>query len=1466
MRRWIWRIIRLSLIISIGIYGADFNRDGKEDVIVFNPQSGVIKLWKMKNNYRIDSVKKLDTLKKDVRIYPRIKDLDGDKQSDLLLQNRQNSEIWILKMKNFSKVRIIKVGKPGNAWKIFAVEDVDGDGYDDIFIKNLSTNEIAYYLGAQIFGTELESEGIVRHSLRRPEVMDGGSDSTDSEWEAVSMGDMNGDGIADILLRSNKSAGLIIWKLTKDFKVAKEVDLFAPGSLSWRVAAIFDLDGNGKADPVLYDEESGKIRILKMLKNFKKSVVSIKNTRKWPVQWVGDFDSNGRGDILCASVGGEGFRIYHFNAKMRKRVYFIDRDVGVDRRVSAVEDLNGDGMKDLLLRNRKNGKVDVLKISKQWKGTLSKLGNPGSSAWREVAERVRILPTYVLLEGAEGMKEKRMDHWILPLSNGDYTVFGGHKTGFVPLKNSEKWDAIESSFLTRRMNYPHDRFAMAYLGDQKWLLSGGALEGGKGPGKSGAEIYSEEKGSFRKTASMKYKRTGHVMVRLQNGDVLVVGATKNAPAAKNSEIYLPKQSRFIKGGTLLTPRSVPWALSTSDGEAVVFWGKDSKGKVIQSVELYHPATRRFSRLKKRILNTVGWHPFTETLRHASETYRMPDGNYLLGAERDNKKKTVLFRFEPGSKKFIPLNIAPALPSQDASGFVLKDLFVDSDCMCAYLIFVRTPAKARQIIRLYTLDLNTFTLLKASADIRLPQNYYLNGSARVYLRDRGIILTGGTTKKGALADKNPSEKTMLLKLKEWLPVKADDRIIVTAREINQTITSRLQKLHYDIESHYPITSYGIEINGIDRSDLASLKGSVLTLTPTPTSKLPTDYLITTVSLVNSAGRSVMRSFEYDLDINSSLAVYFTAEPQVGYAPLDVRMTPEVDAKESIQLYHWYFGDGEKSDSNTSRENLIGTPINHTYENVGTYDAKLVVYDSNYRKTSYTLPIQVLNAPPVVTGVTASPSNGHVPLDVDFYATARDHEGIKEFRMDYDGDGKVDEIIRESKPYPTYANLNVSHTYKKTGTYQARITVVDGRGKTAKFAIPTLKIEAVSGEYPYVSGSGYPRYGKAPLSVDLNCYAYSNITKWEWDFDGDGRYDYSSTQSCEVSHLYTRSGTYYARVRVTNSEGKKVSDSVEVNVLQEISVTRSRDTIDVRRAEKTDINVTVSGKTRVKVFLEDHRYRYVHTLQKWKEMNGTVRLHWNGMDRQGKAVAEGDYYVVVLYEDGGSVKRLDLRDQRNRSDVALTTNISAGQVFAPFLTPMEVTFTLPVAAEVSLDIGPTGSSVTERIRTLFARTPMGAGDYRILWSGDTNDGTLLDLKKYQEKYPYEARFIIFGGFYNQLADNAIFVKNPLSVTGLSTDPVIYSPKRGDEEFSKDLEIRFRLSAAAYVTLSINDAETGGTFLSWQSGRLSRGLNKLYWNGRDKDGKLLAPGVYRIGIKAVDSKGRESLTRYILQRIFY
>ena len=695
-----------------------------------------------------------------------------------------------------------------------------------------------------------------------------------------------------------------------------------------------------------------------------------------------------------------------------------------------------------------------------------------------------------------------------------------------------------------------------------------------------------------------------------------------------------------------------------------------------------------------------------------------------------------------------------------------------------------------------------------------------------------------------------------------------KIVVLLDDLNISLTDPLSKISFDVTSTYDIESFEIKINNVDRTELVSFDGKTLQIQPTSSAMLPFDYIIITLTLTDKEGFSYTQTFSFDPDFDLAIAAGFDAQPQIGYAPMEVTFSPKVSAEESIQLYHWDFGDGTKNDSNTSRENLIGSPVTHKYTEAGEYNVTLTIYDSTYQPATSQLIVKVFNAPPTITSINASPSNGELPLRVSFSASASDNEGIQAFLWDFDGDGVIDindTKVDENTTYiPKYGSSYQYFVYSGTGKYQAKLTVLDVEGGSVVVEVPTIEVLVGPEGTPTVNAYAYPSSGTAPLEVSLSAGYY--MDEWEWDFDGDGVYDYSSTESGNVDHIYDKAGTYYAKVRATR-DGLTTLDTVQVRVDQEISLSRSTDTIDVNSVESVELNISVAAKTDVKLVVEDRRYQEVATLLDWQEKSGEFSVSWDGTDDDGVTLAEGDYYIVLLYKENAEIKRYDLRDERDNTNIAITTNISAGTVFAPYKEPMLIEFNLSEAAEVSLDVGPDGYVVTERIKTLLLKQALGKGSYTIKWAGDANDGTLADLSDYKDKYPSYANYYMTGGFKNLLAKNAVFVKSGVSILNLEVDAPVYVPNTIDEDKQhKELTISFDLSSDASVTLTINDAQTGATVMSKEYASLIKGSQSITWNGKDEDGKYIAPGVYRIGVKATDTYGYTSLTQYVLQRIFY
>ena len=138
-------------------------------------------------------------------------------------------------------------------------------------------------------------------------------------------------------------------------------------------------------------------------------------------------------------------------------------------------------------------------------------------------------------------------------------------------------------------------------------------------------------------------------------------------------------------------------------------------------------------------------------------------------------------------------------------------------------------------------------------------------------------------------------------------------------------------------------------------------------------------------------------------------------------------------------------------------------------------------------------------------SASPTNGSVPLTVQFTAPATDSNGhtITDWYWTL-GDGSISTV------------QNPTETYTNGGTFFPSLVAINDTGSTVVSYGPSIFI-------PAVLFTANPTNGPVPLSVQFNSAATdtagSNIIRWNWNF-GDGS---TSTQQ-SPSHTYTGFGTF------------------------------------------------------------------------------------------------------------------------------------------------------------------------------------------------------------------------------------------------------------------------------------------------------------------------------------------------------
>ncbi len=641
---------------------------------------------------------------------------------------------------------------------------------------------------------------------------------------------------------------------------------------------------------------------------------------------------------------------------------------------------------------------------------------------------------------------------------------------------------------------------------------------------------------------------------------------------------------------------------------------------------------------------------------------------------------------------------------------------------------------------------------------------------------------------------------------------------------------------------------ITANGVDRGAEASFANDELILTPTRASYWQRGPLDIKIKAMDKAGNAGEEVFSYTVSpVTMSLP---RAVPENGDAPLSVALYPDASIDAVIESYEWDFDDDGVYDVSDP----IGRVQIRHFNEPGSYVVRLRVVDSMGNESIGETTIEVFNAPPEIVA-EAKPSNGEVPLLVNFSVQAMDNEGIASYEWDFDGDGQIDESKANSG--------NASYQYSTTGVFRPVLTVTDVQGASTKLQVPSIDVRVGPPGTPTISAGAYPSEGKAPLSVRFTANVSDpgggSVSLWEWDFDGDGEFDSNSPTSGTVNHEYASSGIRYAKVRATMADGDRVEDVVRINVLQDLELSLSTDTIDLARGESATITTRLGGASTVSVIIEDMLGKTVRTLvDNESRTSGSYDDIWDGKDDQGMPVMDGQYRAILLYEESGENRRFDLgltTGGRESNPVATYPDH-----FAPFAAdPLVINYSLDRASEVTAFMGYLGAG-TRRLFTFYHRRPQGRGSHQIIWNGENEEGVLIDPP------PGSSGFLV-GLFAYSLPDNGIIVKNAVEISDLAVAPPIMIPDSASSEGTVQQSVlQFVLDRDARITHTINNADTGEEIYRKIHEAVAAGAPQLIWDGRTNRGDYVAPGNYRHGITAVDEQGNKSPTLYTMQRIYY
>jgi hypothetical protein len=240
----------------------------------------------------------------------------------------------------------------GPLWTVRAVADLNGDGNSDLVYRNTSTGQVEVQF--------LDNFG---------NAIGGGPFSADpfgADFNLVGAGDVNGDGRADLVFQRPSDGLTEVMLVNGQTEIGGGPIAGSPFvDPSWQVVAVNDFNGDGKADLVYRNSNSGivEIQFLNGVTPIGGGIVSPNGFgTDWNVAGAGDFNGDGHTDLVFHRASDGLTEIMFLNGTTEIGGGLIQNSPfngDPTWQVVGVGDFNRDGKADIVYRNSVTGVTEI---------------------------------------------------------------------------------------------------------------------------------------------------------------------------------------------------------------------------------------------------------------------------------------------------------------------------------------------------------------------------------------------------------------------------------------------------------------------------------------------------------------------------------------------------------------------------------------------------------------------------------------------------------------------------------------------------------------------------------------------------------------------------------------------------------------------------------------------------------------------------------------------------------------------------------------------------------------------------------------------------------------------------------------------------------------------------------------------------------------------------------------------------
>ncbi len=285
--------------------------------------------------------------------------------NNLIWRNPKTGEVVLWQMEGDRVAATLSTGVTlsNDDWQVVSTKDFDHDGSVDFLWRNMRTGENAFW---KMDGTKI-AQAVYLPSVSTEWQLKGVGTTWGAEtrmfWRSTTTGDV---GFSDIRGMESMNTSFALDPVTTVHDPSRFLRKYSarPG-LDWQIEGIGDIQHNGLSDILWRNKNTGQTAawLLGVFDTITPLYINNGVSEDWKIEGIGDFNGHGSSDIFWRNTQTGQTAFWKVDAKGLQDYNYSLTVTDQNWKVIGLSDVDGDGKVDILWRNDLSGETGVWQMN-----------------------------------------------------------------------------------------------------------------------------------------------------------------------------------------------------------------------------------------------------------------------------------------------------------------------------------------------------------------------------------------------------------------------------------------------------------------------------------------------------------------------------------------------------------------------------------------------------------------------------------------------------------------------------------------------------------------------------------------------------------------------------------------------------------------------------------------------------------------------------------------------------------------------------------------------------------------------------------------------------------------------------------------------------------------------------------------------------------------------------------------------